>query len=220
MVRLRGRFRACWRRSCAGWPAPASAPPARPPAATPTRARAHARARARRRRRGAAASLGSLLSGGLPRLPVLDQRQRDVLGLALVAARRVHGLRPLRRAGHRRARRPRPGGRARLDARARARARPGGARGRRRRAAAAPGAARAAAAAHRRAVRVRGGHARARRRHARAELRAGARRAGVEPRLTCRATAASPARRSTSSRTGWSRTSAWTSSSCSCCSPA
>jgi DNA segregation ATPase FtsK/SpoIIIE, S-DNA-T family len=32
------------------------------------------------------ASFGSLLSGGLPRLPVLDQRQRDVLGLALVAA--------------------------------------------------------------------------------------------------------------------------------------
>jgi S-DNA-T family DNA segregation ATPase FtsK/SpoIIIE len=31
-------------------------------------------------------SLGSLLSGGLPRLPVLDQRERDVLGLALVAA--------------------------------------------------------------------------------------------------------------------------------------
>jgi S-DNA-T family DNA segregation ATPase FtsK/SpoIIIE len=31
-------------------------------------------------------SFGSLLSGGLPRLPVLDQRERDVLGLALVAA--------------------------------------------------------------------------------------------------------------------------------------
>ena len=41
---------------------------------------------ARRRRRGAGASLGSLFSGELPRLPVLDQRERDVLGLALVAA--------------------------------------------------------------------------------------------------------------------------------------
>jgi S-DNA-T family DNA segregation ATPase FtsK/SpoIIIE len=30
--------------------------------------------------------VGSLLGGGLPRLPVLDQRQRDVLGLALLAA--------------------------------------------------------------------------------------------------------------------------------------
>jgi len=51
------------------------------------RTRAPARARARRRggRRGAW-SLSSLLGGGLPRLPVLDQRQRDVLGLALVAA--------------------------------------------------------------------------------------------------------------------------------------
>ncbi len=46
-----------------------------------------ARGRSRRRRgRGGAADLGSLFSGGLPRLPVLDQRQRDVLGLALVAA--------------------------------------------------------------------------------------------------------------------------------------
>jgi S-DNA-T family DNA segregation ATPase FtsK/SpoIIIE len=55
----------------------------------PSAARRGAPARSRassRRRRGGAASLGSLLSGGLPRLPVLDQRQRDVLGLALVAA--------------------------------------------------------------------------------------------------------------------------------------
>jgi DNA segregation ATPase FtsK/SpoIIIE, S-DNA-T family len=48
---------------------------------TPARSRAGSR-----RRRGGRASLGSLLSGGLPRLPVLDQRERDVLGLALVAA--------------------------------------------------------------------------------------------------------------------------------------
>jgi DNA segregation ATPase FtsK/SpoIIIE, S-DNA-T family len=46
-----------------------------------------ARRRSRRRTgRGGAAGLGSLFSAGLPRLPVLDQRQRDVLGLALVAA--------------------------------------------------------------------------------------------------------------------------------------
>jgi S-DNA-T family DNA segregation ATPase FtsK/SpoIIIE len=56
----------------------------RPPTA---RRRAPARARSTRtRRRGGRASLGSLLAGGLPRLPELDQRQRDVLGLALVAA--------------------------------------------------------------------------------------------------------------------------------------
>ncbi len=52
-----------------------------------TRRSASARARTRRRRRRRVLpSLRSLISGGLPRLPVLDQRQRDVLGLALVAA--------------------------------------------------------------------------------------------------------------------------------------
>jgi len=51
-----------------------------------TRARApRGRPRRRRGRRGFA-GLGSLLPAGLPRLPVLDQRQRDVLGLALLAA--------------------------------------------------------------------------------------------------------------------------------------
>ncbi len=53
-----------------------------------SRTRAPARTRARsgrgRGRRGGA-GLSSLLGVGLPRLPVLDQRQRDVLGLALVA---------------------------------------------------------------------------------------------------------------------------------------
>jgi DNA segregation ATPase FtsK/SpoIIIE, S-DNA-T family len=43
------------------------------------------RTRTRARRRRAVPSLSSLLGAGLPRLPVLDQRQRDVLGLALVA---------------------------------------------------------------------------------------------------------------------------------------
>jgi S-DNA-T family DNA segregation ATPase FtsK/SpoIIIE len=43
-----------------------------------------ARSRTRSRRRGSRG--GSLLGGGLARLPVLDQRQRDVLGLALIAA--------------------------------------------------------------------------------------------------------------------------------------
>ncbi len=57
------------------------------PRSTGARRKAPARARSRRsprRRRGW--SFGSLLAGGLPRLPVLDQRERDVLGLALVAA--------------------------------------------------------------------------------------------------------------------------------------
>ncbi len=58
-----------------------------PGRATAARRRTPARARTRRRRsRGGIASLGSLLSRSLPRLPTLDQRQRDVLGLALVAA--------------------------------------------------------------------------------------------------------------------------------------
>jgi DNA segregation ATPase FtsK/SpoIIIE, S-DNA-T family len=48
----------------------------------PARKRPRARTR-RRRRRGAGAALGALR---LPSLPVLDQRQRDVLGLALIAA--------------------------------------------------------------------------------------------------------------------------------------
>jgi S-DNA-T family DNA segregation ATPase FtsK/SpoIIIE len=56
----------------------------------PARRRAPARSRARRKR--SSASRGSLFAGGLPRLlvpfgaPELDQRQRDVLGLAFVAA--------------------------------------------------------------------------------------------------------------------------------------
>ncbi|HEX3519549.1 MAG TPA: DNA translocase FtsK [Solirubrobacteraceae bacterium] len=45
--------------------------------------RRRARARSKRSRGGVGALL---LSGGMPRLPVLDQRQRDVLGLALLAA--------------------------------------------------------------------------------------------------------------------------------------
>src|SRR5580704_6830577 len=51
------------------------------------RPRQSARARTGRpRRKGSSASRGSLFAGGPPRLPELDQRQRDVLGLALVAA--------------------------------------------------------------------------------------------------------------------------------------
>jgi len=50
------------------------------------RRRTSARARSRRRRRRSLPGLGQLRLGQLPRLPVLDQRQRDVLGLALVAA--------------------------------------------------------------------------------------------------------------------------------------
>src|ERR1035437_4102121 len=60
----------------------------RAPARSANRARkrpASSRARSRRtRRRGS--GVGSLFGGQVPRLPVLDQRQRDVLGLALLAA--------------------------------------------------------------------------------------------------------------------------------------
>ncbi|HMD52343.1 MAG TPA: DNA translocase FtsK [Solirubrobacteraceae bacterium] len=56
----------------------------------PARTQAKGRSRRsgpRRRRRGrAGGGIGSLLHRGLPRLPQLDQRQRDVLGLALLAA--------------------------------------------------------------------------------------------------------------------------------------
>src|ERR1700693_4781911 len=46
---------------------------------------ARGRSRRTRRTRGIP-SLGALLPRALPRLPALDQRQRDVLGLALIAA--------------------------------------------------------------------------------------------------------------------------------------
>src|SRR6476660_6274641 len=61
------------------------APAARRPASRSARsapARRSSRA-GRRRRRGASGMLGALRA---PSLPVLDQRQRDVLGLALIAA--------------------------------------------------------------------------------------------------------------------------------------
>ncbi len=68
--------------------------PSRPRSSSSARRGAPARARSgtgarstRRRGRGRQLpSLASLLPGGLPRFPVLDQRERDVLGLALVAA--------------------------------------------------------------------------------------------------------------------------------------
>jgi DNA segregation ATPase FtsK/SpoIIIE, S-DNA-T family len=54
---------------------------------SPPRRRAPARSRTGRgRRRDSSAGFGSLFAGGLPRLPELDQRQRDVVGLAFVAA--------------------------------------------------------------------------------------------------------------------------------------
>jgi len=57
------------------------------PRSSTARRRPPARARTRKKsRRSPTAGRGSLLAGGLPRLPELDQRQRDVLGLALVAA--------------------------------------------------------------------------------------------------------------------------------------
>jgi S-DNA-T family DNA segregation ATPase FtsK/SpoIIIE len=63
-----------------------------PPTRKRARSRPQAAARARaarprgRRRRRAIAGPRALLARHLPRLPVLDQRQRDVLGLALLAA--------------------------------------------------------------------------------------------------------------------------------------
>ncbi len=57
----------------------------RPSARSPSGSRARP-TRARRGRRGGRRGRRSLLAAALPRLPVLDQRQRDVLGLALVAA--------------------------------------------------------------------------------------------------------------------------------------
>src|SRR5438270_10371519 len=45
-----------------------------------------ARKRSRRRRRRGLSGLGLSLPRGLPRMPVLEQRERDVLGLALLAA--------------------------------------------------------------------------------------------------------------------------------------
>ena len=55
----------------------------RPPARSSSARRAPAK-RSRARKRDAR-GFSSLLPTGLPRLPVLDQRERDVLGLALVA---------------------------------------------------------------------------------------------------------------------------------------
>ncbi len=54
--------------------------PARKPAARKPASRARSRRRSRRARRG-----GGLFGQGPPRLPTLDQRQRDIIGLALVA---------------------------------------------------------------------------------------------------------------------------------------
>jgi S-DNA-T family DNA segregation ATPase FtsK/SpoIIIE len=51
----------------------------------PARRRAGGRARSRRRGRGGWAGAGLALPRGMPRLPELNQRQRDVIGLALVA---------------------------------------------------------------------------------------------------------------------------------------
>src|SRR4051794_29657457 len=55
------------------------APARRKPPARKASAASGKRPRARSKR------AGGLLSGGLPRLPVLEQRQRDVLGLAVIA---------------------------------------------------------------------------------------------------------------------------------------
>src|SRR5262249_5832934 len=79
MVRRRGRFRAPASKLRGVAPASKRAPARRkPPArkASPARGK---RPRARSKRSGGP------LSGGLPGLPVLERRQRDVLGLAVIA---------------------------------------------------------------------------------------------------------------------------------------
>src|SRR5438270_1173090 len=55
------------------------------PVRTPARRGRGVRSRGRRGRSGPFAGLGLALPGGLPRMPHLDQRERDVLGLALAA---------------------------------------------------------------------------------------------------------------------------------------
>ncbi len=64
--------------------APARTQSSRSTAASRTRARSRGRGRGRGKQRGLFGT-GAFAGGGLPRLPVLDQRGRDVLGLALVA---------------------------------------------------------------------------------------------------------------------------------------
>ena len=98
MVRPRGRFRALRCRSCARCPAPASELPALENRLALRAARGGAK---RARAPAARAARGPRRRLALARpwrfgLPVLDQRGRDVLGLALVAARGVHGIRPVR----------------------------------------------------------------------------------------------------------------------------
>ena len=66
--------------------APARKPAAKRTAARRTRTRPRSRSSYRGRRGGIVAGLGFSLPRDLPRLPELDQRQRDVIGLALVAA--------------------------------------------------------------------------------------------------------------------------------------
>src|SRR5579872_305847 len=55
------------------------------PAKAPARRKPASAAARRRRRRSRRGGLAARIGGGLPRLPVLDQRQRDILGLAVIA---------------------------------------------------------------------------------------------------------------------------------------
>jgi len=194
--------------------------PARKPAAKPAkrttarRTRTHARPRRRnsyRRRGGIVAPLGLSLPRGLPRLPELDQRQRDVIGLALVAAGIFMGFVLW---GHWNGGRAGHGLAVALGwAVGRARGLADCACGQRRSVAAAPGMAGAASVAHRRDLFVGLDRARAGRGHARRELGGGgASSRGVSwtSAFLAGARRASRARRSTRARTGSCRASAWT----------
>ena len=153
-----------------------------------------------------------------PSLPVLDQRQLDILGLGLDRAGPVPRLPGLPGLGRRRRRR-RARGRAALgDRRGRLR-RAARRRGHRRRARAAAGAARRAPAALGRAVPAGRRDAGLRRRHARARPGRDARRP-VDRRGRCSRAAACSARRCARRRRRRSPSSARTSSPSSCSSPA
>ncbi len=92
---IRGRWRACHddrhEKGSGPWTSklremPSTRTPKGKGRTAPTRRSSAARGRPRRRRRGGRGrGIAGSLRSALPRLPALDQRQRDVLGLALVA---------------------------------------------------------------------------------------------------------------------------------------
>ena len=105
MVRAREAGSGRRRRSCAGWPAPASAPRRRANARARRRSRAGREPAPARARASAARSrrLAGAFARRLPRLPRARPAPARRPRRSRCRARRVHGLRPLRSAGRRRA---------------------------------------------------------------------------------------------------------------------